>query len=246
MKISVLCASRNNKEDLRTIIGALHMLESGNNEIEYKISAEIKPALGAVWNNIVKIASANVHVFVTDRALCITPHWDTYIADAIAQNDTRVLWWNTNAGQVIPIIPHKWLEAAGQIYSDYFPFWFDDTWLKELSALVHGLPIPVIRASCFIAKKNPMTKRMRDLRFWMDFFIAKRPERIEHAKKIREKLGLPEPDMIPIAKWFRQEAILWDTEWRNWESLAGDKSDPDESYLIAKRNAEDFINGKSA
>jgi hypothetical protein len=246
LKIAVLCASRGNPTGFQAALSVLDALASGKNDIEFLHSDELRPSLGAIWNAIADEAKpSEIYALVTDRSVCITPHWDLHIADVYSKDDERVVWWNTNIGPVIPIVPRKWLAAAGQLYTDYFPFWFDDTWLQELSALVHGLPIYGIQAACFIAKKNPMTKRMRDLRFWMDFFIAKRPERIAHAEKIRGILGLPEPDMGPINHWFRLNEDLWDKEWRNWESVMGDKSEPDETYIAAKKSAKEFMDAKS-
>ena len=271
MKISVLCASRNNMPNLRTILGALDMLASGNHEIKYVVSADIdddkttgyvrvwsvseigniemvmthRDCLGSKWNRAAVAFPADVYALVTDRALCITPYWDNVIADAYSKDDTRITWWSTSAGPVIPIVPRKWMEAAGQIYTDYFPFWFDDTWLQELSAMVHGMPMYGVEAACFIAKKNPVTKRMRDLRFWMDFFIAKRPERMEHAERIREKLGLPDPDMKPVNDWFESNEALWAKDWKKWQDAMQDNSEPEESYRLAKKSAEEFMNVKA-
>lgn len=260
LKISVLLASRGNPEGLRTTIGTLDALASGKHDINYVVSADEddyetqnaipilyvytqkrRPALGTAWNDAAKAVPADVYALVTDRSICVSPHWDSYIADAISKDDTRVLWWTTNAGPVIPIVPHKWLQASGQIFTDYFPFWFDDTWLHEVSAMVHGLPNYMVQASCFIAKKSPTTKRLRDLRFWMDFFIAKRPERVSEAGKIREALGVKTPDMRPIEEWFKANDEMWVQNWEKWEALMGDKSEPDESYLKAKKAAEDAI-----
>lgn len=271
LKISVLCASRKNVSNLRTIIGALDMLSSGKHDINYVVSCDWddlqtqravermvsdrlpvtmsckqrRSCLGAAWNDAAFSSLADVYALVTDRALAVTPLWDAYIADAYGKDNTRVTWWTTNAGPVIPIVPHKWLDVVGQIYTEYFPFWFDDTWLHELSALVHGLPNFMLQASCFIYKKDPKTKRMRDLRFWMDFFIAKRQERIEHAVKIRETFGVVAPDLRPVEEWFKQQDELWTREWQKWESIATDSSEPDEEYIKAKKAAEEFMNVKA-
>jgi len=264
MKISVLCASRGNPSGLRTCMGALDALASGQNEIKYTIVCDeddwetkaasvsladsfIRPrgSLGGAWDYAAAKSPADVYALVTDRSLVVRPYWDVCIADAYKKDDRRVVWWTTNAGPVIPIVPEKWRQAAGQIYTDYFPFWFDDTWLQEVSAMVHGLPIYMVEAACFIHKKTPTTKRLRDLRFWMDFFIAKRPERTEHAKKIRESLGLPMPDIEPVEKWFRSNDEMWALNWQKWEELMGDKSEPDETYIAAKKSAEEFMNGRS-
>jgi hypothetical protein len=265
LKISVLCASRGNPEGLRTIIGALDMLRSDRSDVQYVVACDLddkatievasfmqpqilrvfsdshSKSLGELWNRCAEISPADVYVLVTDRALCITPGWDNYIIDAYNKDDTRITWWTTNAGPVIPIVPEKWRQAAGQIYTDYFPFWFDDTWLQEVSSLVHGMPNFCIQAACFIQKRNPLTKRMRDLRFWMDFFIAKRFERIAHAAKIREVLGLKEPDMNPVFEWFAATEKLWDKDWKKWQEIMGDKSEPDQTYIEAKKNAEDML-----
>lgn len=263
LKISVLCASRDNPEGLRTAIGSLYALASGKHNISYVVACEMddrptmemasfmrpqmwraamdkqQPSLGNRWNNAAGLVEADVYALVTDRSVCITPNWDTVIADAFNKDDTRIVWWTTNHGPVIPIVPQKWINAAGgNIFTHYFPFWFDDTWLHELSAFVHGLPSYLIQASCFIQKRNPVTKRLRDLRFWMDFFISKRPERKEHARKIRATLGLPMPDMKVVDEWIKGTDAMWTENWQKWENAVGDKSEPDESYIEAKKMAE--------
>jgi hypothetical protein len=219
LKISVLCASRSNPNGLRTVIGALDMLQSRRHDVKFMIAGDMddsgtldaimrmheiekmevygccgerQPSLGSVWNKAAASLPGDVYVTITDRMVPITPMWDVFVADSLDKDDTRPVWWNSNAGPLIPIIPQKWYEAAGRIYTTYFPFWFDDTWLHELLAMTFGFPNYLTQAACFINKKSPVTKRMHDLRFWMDFFIAKRPERMEHAKAIRGKLGLPE------------------------------------------------------
>lgn len=268
LKISVLIASRGNSSGLRSSIGALDMLASGKHDIVYIVSNDFDdvltqtivgellrddisanivcqkrvPSLGEAWNNAVSFAPADIYALISDRACPVTPIWDTILADAYMKDDTRVLWWTTNASPVLPIVTHKWLEAAGRLYTDYFPFWFDDTWLHEVSAMVHGLPNYMVQAQLFInKKKSPITKRLRDLRFWMDFFIAKRPERIVHAADIRTKLGLKMPDIKPIEAWFKSNDEMWNKKCAEWEKLMGDPSEPDESYFIAKKAAEDAI-----
>ena len=271
LTISVLCATRNNPAGLRTTLGGMDVLASGRNDITYIVAhdtddvpthasfsalsaAEIpfrftvanrRLALGTAWNEAAALKPADVYVLVTDRSQPVTPFWDNYIEDAYSKDDSRVVWWTTNSGPVIPIVPHKWYEAAGnKIYTDYFPFWFDDTWLHEVSALVHGLPNYMIQASCFIYKKTNVTKRLRDLRFWMDFFIAKRGERMEQAEKIREKLGLKQPDMKQIEEWFTHNDKMWDEKWQQWEEAMFDKSSADATYLDAKKQAEIILEAK--
>lgn len=270
LNIAVLIASRNNAAQLRACIGALDALASGRHGVSYAVACDWddlqtqalgvlpsfigtpillsckkrRASLGQAWNDAAKAAPAEMYVLVTDRAQCVTPLWDTYIADAYGKDDTRVTWWTTNAGPVIPIVPVKWFCAAGQIYTEYFPFWFDDTWLHELSALVHGLPNYMVQASCFIQKKgSPVTKRMRDLRLWMDFFIAKRPQREAHAARIREALGLPEPDMRPINEWFKSNDANYAENCDKWQVLMGDMNEPDEGYLMLKNQAQEFLHG---
>lgn len=264
LKISVLIASRGNPEGLRTIIGAMHMLESGLHDVTYVVACDVDdaltarisishrnsfhprpPALGTIWNRAAMKCPADIYALVTDRALCVTQNWDYYLVDAHGKDDTRVVWWTTTAGPVIPIVPHKWLEAAGQLYTDYFPFWFDDTWLHELSAMVHGLPNYMVQAQCVVIKKNPVTKRMRDLRFWMDFFIAKRHERMAQAFIIRERLGVHVPDMRPIKEWFIATDKMWDLKWEQWQEMAGDKSEPDAAYVTLKQSAQEFMDEQS-
>jgi len=271
MKIAVIIASRNNPQGLETVISTLSLLDSGAHSIGYYVAHDVddnvtpqalqrlktygidvqlfagnRPLyLGQPYNDIAqKITDADVYCTCTDRFIPLTQHWDQAIALTMGKKDDCVFWWNSHVpgGQLtFPIVSAKWLRASGRIYAACFPFWFDDTWLAELNAFVHGLPHlmpPIYFAN---VRKHP-TKRLRDLRFWMDVYIAKRPERMAHAADISRKLGIKQaPNMEKIFEHCRVRERFWDEHWQEWEKIFGDVSAPDATYLAAKAEADAFM-----
>lgn len=270
--IAVLIASRGNPSGLRTAIGALDLLKCGHNAVRYVVAHDHDdaatseaidrmegesiavlrapgpraPSLGAAWNRAAAVASgmaAEVFVTVTDRTLCRTPHWDEEVVRTLYAKPDQVAWWDTPDPLTLAIVPAGWYEAAGSLFSEYFPFWFDDTWLRELSAMVHGLPHNILGhcGALLVRGKSGRTRRMRDLRFWMDFFILKRPERMAHAGEIREKLGLPAPDLRLVEMWMHENDALWAANWFRWEQALRDDAPMDESYMAALRHAQESM-----
>ena len=64
--------------------------------------------------------------------------------------------------------PPKWFKAAGYLYTSYFPFWWDDNWLIQLWAMASDGPQLFIEGR--LEDKPLATLRMRDLRFWTEFY----------------------------------------------------------------------------
>lgn len=218
MKISVLMCSRGRPMQMVAALNSFKSQESGKHEVIYGVACDADdpatigtcemlkqrmplchdvrergPSLGGRVNSLAENMPADVYCSSADDMLCMTQDWDERIADAFALNDAGVWWWRTQHKEpaLWAIVSEKWRSAAGQIFTDYFPYWFDDIWLLELWVLATEAPFLYIEAK---AGDHPRaTLRMRDLAFWHDFWHYTRPQRIQHAKEIAAKLGWRAP-----------------------------------------------------
>lgn len=265
MKLLVVMASRGNPNGLMATISSLMGLATGKHDIVIKVGVddddapslaytptiqkvfpnvqfiivERKPTLGAIVNELVAGETADVYIPMTDRMIALSPNWDEIIGHASLHFYKHVLWWQTEQGAIMPIIPKKFYEAYKQIFTEYFPFWFDDTWIAEVNSFVHGncgysLPVQLWR------KPGCATKRMHDLRFWMDFFISKRSERIIQAQYVSDALGittLSPQRLIEVTKELQSRDDFWAKDWRRQEKIFGDSVPRDETYYQAARAA---------
>lgn len=265
MKLLIIMASRNNPTGLLATISSLIGLSSRKHDIIIKVGiddddtaslayipaikniyssvqfiiVERKPTLGAIINELAKNENADVYIPLTDRMVVLTPDWDNIIGHASMHFFNHVLWWTMPEGTIMPIITRKWYEAYEQIFTEYFPFWFDDTWLAEVNCFVHGtagyaLPVSMWR------KPGGVTKRCHDMRFWMDYFIEKRAERLIQAQKVTEFFGLkdlPTENMIQANSEMQKRDSFWNYKWRDMEKEFGDSSPRDETYLAAAKLA---------
>lgn len=269
MKLLVIMASRGNPHGLTATISSLMGLAGGKHDIVIKVGIDDddadslaytptiqivypnvqfvivgrKPTLGAVLNDLARNEDADAYIPLTDRMVILTPLWDEIVANASMHFYNHVLWWTAEQGTIMPILTRKWYEASGQVFTEYFPFWFDDTWLAEVNGFVNGNAGYAIPASIW-RRPGGSTKRCHDMRFWMDFFISKRQERIETAKKIGKALHLPEiyDGIHEMIKQMQGRDNFWATDWQRLEKEFGDPSEPDFSYHEAQRQAEAFMN----
>lgn len=145
------------------------------------------------------------------------------------------------------MVTRKWVEAAGEIFPERYPFWFMDFSLGQVHRMVTGHPI---RAVCnkddatpvkLCALKVGATKRFRDYEFWRDYFVALEPERVALARRICAALGL-EGHIKPTVRaklWEETRAVLFDDpDMAGRIARLSDPSPPDARYLEAKAEAE--------
>ncbi len=264
MKLSILIPSRGRAFRLKEMLKTIRGLESGRHEISYVIGCDsddpetiamvyllklydcriaprcmVRPAsLGILCNRLAEENPADAYVFVPDDVVVLTPHWDDAIADAWTVRPDGVWWWRTLAVRpaTYAIVSEKWRKAAGQIWTDYFPFWWDDMWLLDVWLNSSGLPMLPIEA--WLDDQAQSTTRMRDLRFWSDFYTHQKGKRQAQAIRMAKALGWPKAPLddtrCDVNPAFYREAD-------KIEANQGDKGPPTPEYLLAKARAESMM-----
>lgn len=146
-----------------------------------------------------------------------------------------------------PVFQRKWVEAAGEIFTNRFPFWFMDLGACHIYELVFGhKPFPIRNADTHMpmhlsARKSGHTQRFRDYWFWVDYFNALMPERVAKAKQISERLGIANcatPEKVAELTWRTRQILVEDEKMMESIKTAADPSPPDPAYLEAKAEAE--------
>lgn len=268
MKISVLMCSRDRPVLLASAIGSLHARVSGKHEIVYVVGCDdddpntialvdlIKArglpvkahcgprssSLGGLINVMAAANPADVYCSLCDDVKAITHGWDEVIHAAWLKRRDGVWWWKNSANSHYAIVSEKWRAAAGRIFTDYFPFWWDDVWLLQLWKYATGKTQQ--RLDVWLEDTAPATTRMRDLEFWTDFYWSRTPERRVEANRIRRKLGRPsikaEPhhELAPNPDYTRRTGEI--------QAKQGERAPPTPEYLAAKARAESMMTRKEA
>ena len=214
---------------------------------EFPFSVRIGPrpaTLGSVANDLAAHWPADVYQVFADDLACITYGWDEVLAAAVEKTPHGVFWWKSarTDESLVPAVTEAWRVAAGGIFTEYFPFWYDDLWLRDLWIMTTDEN--QIYLDAFVVDKPIATHRMRDLKFWADFFCAMKWERVKHGKRIAANLGLPEPLIgEPFAKRFYEAAPAFDEKWAaKIEKMNRAETDPpSEQYLETKARAEELM-----
>lgn len=146
-----------------------------------------------------------------------------------------------------PVFTRKWIDAAEEVFTDRFPFWFMDLGTCHVYEMVFGhKPYPLFDADYHLpvhlaARKSGPTSRFRDYDFWCQYFFALMPERIEKARTIAERLGVPHhitPEKIAELNHRAWQTLIEDPGMVTAVQVLADPSPPDPSYLQAKAEAE--------
>jgi hypothetical protein len=217
-------------------VAACYVLALGTPQISIYCMERIG-SLGEVANRLAAKHPADVYCSLCDDVEILTPGWDEVIAKKLAARPDGVWWWEMPKGRQIAtyaVVSDRWYRAAGYIFTDYFPFWWDDVWLLQLWNMASGENGAGVGA--FLSDIAIATHRLRDLHFWTKFYTSKRPERIAEAARIAKALGWPERQV--------NGACLGDVRPAFWGEAAdverrqGDKSPPTPEYIRAKARAE--------
>lgn len=215
MKIAILIPSRNRPRMLSAAITALSELQSGENEVEYRVGFDEDDGatyrvlhdlnlldhsflagkdtftIGQIWNGLAK-EPADIYSCMIDDAFPITPHWDREMV-RLASQFQALSWYEVSAPQNCgyPTCTKVWLDKVGYIVPEHFPFWFMDTWFAEMVQFVTGQGVPVSTQMALYSKQEA-TQNLRDLDFWWGFFYVTRRIRIQESFS----LNIKDVDMI--------------------------------------------------
>lgn len=269
MKLNILIPSRGRPFQLAAALYSLFLNASEEHDIQFCVACDeddketvnalraLRPkmplfvrcgprpeSLGSVANDLAAHWPADAYVIFADDLICSTYGWDAKVASAIEKTPHGVFWWRAARGvpTFVPIVTEKWRSAAGCIFTEHFPFWYDDLWLYELWIMTSG-DVP-IELDIDVVDKPRSTLGMRELRFWHDFYTFMRAERVASSRRIAEKLGLQPQTVFSelIAEKFNgmshvTDDFLADIMVKN----KAETGEPSENYLRAKARAENLM-----
>lgn len=133
-------------------------------------------------------SGAGLFMFSSDKIAFKTQGWDDVVRQAYAQFPDRILFAfvrdSVNNGQfgAFGFLSAEWANTTGRVMTEYFPYWFDDTWINHVAAFVGRIWVVDVEVEIEQAR----TGRMQNLCFWQRFYHALREERIAEAEALRE------------------------------------------------------------
>ena len=134
---------------------------------------------------------ADAVCWFTDDVFPLAMFWDAMIASGIEINSLPAFAWMevTDPENVtFPVLSRRWLTTLGYMFPEYFPYWFVDTWIKEVHELAFGQVLSVIQ-NLPVGGRRGVTRNMRDADFWFRFFEATHPQRAQDAMRVSKEFG---------------------------------------------------------
>lgn len=92
------------------------------------------------------------------------------------------------------VVRKEWCEAVGDFLPPYFPFWFSDTWVDQLSKLADR-KFDIEIAITDVGGKGK-TRRMWNMPFWNRFFLETAGQRFDMVSRLLSRIHGPDSDMV--------------------------------------------------
>lgn len=269
MKINVLIPTRGRPLQLAAALYSLFFCASDKHEVQFCVACddddeptklalrELRQShlpvfvrfgprpetLGSVANDLAAHWPADVYQIFADDLMCITHGWDEILAQAVTNTPHGVFWMKSAKEQrsLVPAVTEKWRAAAGGIFTEHFPFWFDDLWLEEL--WVMATDEAPMELETLVVDRPSSTHRMRELDFWAGFYYSMRQERIRHGREIAMALGFATPVIgDEFARRMNAYPPLNKSDAAKIEaSNKAETGEPSERYMRVKERAENLM-----
>jgi hypothetical protein len=151
-------------------------------------------SIGAVYNRCASIFDADLYFNSADDGKILTQGWDALVSQAAGvfpDNIGMIGVGQLPFASVLPAVSattRALIDKMGYFLQDYTPYWWMDTWLYEIAALIgrtHYIPME-------IEFMGPLrTRGLRELAHWSTFFEEMRA----HRRSIAESI-LASPDFL--------------------------------------------------
>lgn len=145
-------------------------------------------SLGAKYNRCQRAHEADLYVLGSDDVAMVTPGWDEQLEKTakVFPDQIGVVYFADMPGvfQAGQAVTHRLVELMGYLCQPYTPFWWHDTWLHEIAAMIGRIvkPSPDVRMEAI----GPVaqSRGLRDVGYWAKFFDDTRPMRRATAGRI--------------------------------------------------------------
>lgn len=212
-----------------------------------RIIVSVKPRednRGAKCDRALTEAPNDLYAVGHDAAATITPGWDeifqTY-ANVFPDGIGVVCSGMENASfPTTQAVTKRWVELTGHIYCHDYPFWFIDHELDDLARMTgRVIYAPHLEIPC--APRRPSKSiRLRDLRFWCDYYDLAMVRRRVQGFKIIDVLECPDwqksilrTQYVPVEARSLYVNHLVRENASQIEQQRGEEGEPDAGYLRA-------------
>ncbi len=266
MRIAVITPTRGRPGNVIALSHVLERLASGQHDIVHYITCDddepplpmdLFPSIarqvrgprpdsiGEVWNAPFKVMDDyDVCTFVGDDVMPLQPKWDDGIAWLASKHEVSA-WRETiyPDAATYPIMTKRFVDALnGEPYVSWFPYWFVDPWLNEVVTFAFGKGIPIVTDLQLYSREHGQTMGMRDLAFWVNFFIKERPSRVLEGRELAKAYGLPIRDPRSAIAFFEETDKMWPERIPYIERTHNaNRGEPSARYLRAKEKAERWM-----
>ena len=218
-------------------------------------------SLGAKYNRAASYAPVGTTVYVLgiDDAYPCTPGWDKLLMEASEKFEDGIgAVYFGNKESVDCQLPEAhaltkgFIEQVGFFCPPYFPYWYHDTWMDEIARMTRRYvwaDIKLDKHGASESKEKHTTTRLREVAFWIKFYDATLPMRINKALEMIHKLDYPEWLRVQLVQdlhstvnhcWSRN-SLLRDRP-DDFERNFGAETGKDAGYEKIKAQAEAIMN----
>jgi len=177
---------------------------------------------GEMYNLLWRVTDdrPDIVMYAGDKIVFCSPGWDETVREAFAESVSDGIGlvcpldpWHTFHLGAFAFLGRPWIERMNRVFTEWFPFWLDDTWINQLAWMLGRRSfVPVFIGLQTRGKGG--TIRLRNFSFWQRFFLETLPLREQEARFLADAMTPAEsfekelePRMISCAAALRERHI---------------------------------------
>jgi hypothetical protein len=173
---------------------AMAVLEELRGRVPFGLSwVEVNPSLsnGAFLNEAWAACTTRPGIwgFISDKVEVRTRGWDELVRRAFRATPDGVLFAHGHDGHVdfgaFGFLGATWVNTLGRLFTDYFPYWFDDVWINEVANLIGRRVVLPIHFKMEVG----FARHLHNALFWANFSAALFGERVDEALRLLAVIG---------------------------------------------------------
>ncbi|MCP4603018.1 MAG: hypothetical protein GY847_21295 [Proteobacteria bacterium] len=157
--------------------------------------------MGEMFNALREQCATNPGIYMTagDKILFVTQAWDKIVRETFNQWPDRILFAYASdpvCGNIgaYGFFSGEWTNHLGQIFTEFFPFWYDDFWSATVAEMIQRKVKLEVEVTFQYEEGKGETQRLRNLMFWSMFIYNLMDVIIAEAEVLRRmiyKVGSP-------------------------------------------------------
>lgn len=127
--------------------------------------------------------------FISDKVQIRTRGWDEMVRRTFRGVPDGILFVHGHDGHpdfgAFGFLGARWTNITGRMFTDEFPYWFDDVWINDVAGLIgRRVALPII-----LEMEMGVARHLHNALFWAHYYASIFPDRVDEGLRLLAAMG---------------------------------------------------------